>query len=261
MVFSFNSKPKWVLHVGKVTVKRPPLPATNYRPPQPFVAPECSAKLPKIQLPKFSGDPKKWPEWWDAFLAVHENKQISDGNKFRHLKSLLEGQAAAAIAGVQTTGPNYPEAIEILENRFAQKQVIINAHMESLLNIPSIISERDIKSLRKVYDDVESNVRSLKTLGVDFKQYGSLLIPMIVGKIPEEIRLVITKDMGKDNWGLEKVLEILSSEIEARERCGQLNVTRAATVKQNRTSLTTTSALYNNVGKVTCSFCKTLIPL
>ena len=221
--------------------------------PQPFVAPECSAILPKIQLPKFSGDPKKWPEWWDAFLAVHENGQISNGYKFRHLKSLLEGQAAAAIAGIQITGENYPEAIEILENRFAQRQVITNAHMETLLNIPSVISERDIKSLRKLYEDVESNVRSLKPFGVDFNQYGSLLIPMIVGKIPEEMRLVITKDMGKDDWGLEKVLEILSSEIEARE----LNITRAATVKQNRTSsLTTTSALYNDGGKVTCSFCK-----
>ena len=60
---------------------------------------------------------------------MNDNAQISNGNKFRNQKSRLEGQAASAIALIQTTEVNYPKAIEILENRFVQKQVIINVHM------------------------------------------------------------------------------------------------------------------------------------
>eukprot|EP00112_Aurelia_sp_Birch-Aquarium-sp1_P025255 Seg831.10 transcript_id=Seg831.10/GoldUCD/mRNA.D3Y31 product="hypothetical protein" protein_id=Seg831.10/GoldUCD/D3Y31 len=151
------------------------------------------AKLPKLQLPKYLGDPKRWQEWWDFYQVIHENTTLSDVNKFRHLKSLLEGPAAAVIAGIPASNANYLEAIDLLQNRFAQKQIIINAHMEALRNLKQVSSERDVKALRKLYDSIETNVRSLKSLGVDFTQYGVLLIPMLMTKIPEEICLIITR--------------------------------------------------------------------
>ncbi len=147
------------------------------------------AKLPKLNLQKFFGNPKKWQEWWDSYEIIHGNPTLSAVNKFRHLRSLLEGPAAAAIAGIQTTNANYNEAIEILKDRFARKQVIINSHMESLLNLTQVSNEQDIKNLRKLYDNIETHVRSLKSLGIDFIQYGALLVPMIMSKIPNEIRL------------------------------------------------------------------------
>ena len=81
-----------------------------------------------------------------------------------------------------------------------------------------------MKALRKLYDHIEINVRSLKSLGIDFAQYGTLLIPMVMTKIPEEIRLQITKKIGKENWELDQVLANLKIELEAREACGQLHV-------------------------------------
>ena len=153
-----------------------------------------SPKLPALHLPKLNGDPHKWQEWWDYYEVVHCSS-ITPITKFRHLKTLLEGPAAAALTGIQITSANYTEAIDILKQRFAQKQVIVNAHMESLLNLQAVSRERDIKALRKLYDNIESNVRSLKTLGVNFEQYGTLLIPIIMSKLPEETRLVITKEI------------------------------------------------------------------
>ena len=47
-------------------------------------------------------------------------------NKFRHLKTLLEGQALTAIVGIQMIGANYENAIEILRDRFAQRNIIVN---------------------------------------------------------------------------------------------------------------------------------------
>ena len=103
--------------------------------PSPSFASSDMPKLPKLQLPKFSGDPKKWQEWWDSFQVIHENTSLSDVNKFRHLKTLLEGPAATAISGIQPTNANYREAVELLQTRFAQRQLIINEHMEVLLNL------------------------------------------------------------------------------------------------------------------------------
>ena len=159
-----------------------------------YKSPDSTApKIPKLNLPKYSGDPKKFHEWWDQYEVIHNNSTISPVNKFRNLKTLLEGQALTAIAGIQMTGANYKNAIEIIWDRFAQRSIIVNSHMEALLNLQKVFSEEDVKALRKLNDHIKINVRSLKSLGIDFAQYGTLLIPMVMTKIPEEIRLQITK--------------------------------------------------------------------
>ena len=219
---------------------------------------ENAAKLPKLQLPKYQGDPRKWQEFWDAFEVVHKSSSLAPVDKFRHLKSLLEGPAALAISGIQLTGANYKEAIDILTQRFAQKQVIVNAHMEALLNLPRVSSERDIRELRKLFDSLEINIRSLKSLGIDFKQYGTLLVPIIMSKLPDEIRLTITKGANGDTWELEVLLKTLRAELEAREQCGIMKFNNGAnrTKGISNNAAYTTSALFSSERKVTCTFCK-----
>ena len=175
-------------------------------------------------------------------------------NKFRHLKTLLEGKALTAIAGIQMTGANYKNTIEILRDRFAQRNINVNSHMEALLNLQKVFSEKDVKALRKLYDHIKINVRSLKSLGIDFALYETLLIPMVMTKILEEIRLQITKKkIRKENWELDQVLANLKIELEAREACGQLHVDRqsGSHFKSSRSSFSqsTTSALLSSGGK------------
>ena len=71
-------------------------------------------KLPKLQLPKYEGDPKNWQEWWDTFEIMHKSTTLTAVDKFRHLKTLLEGPAAKAIPGTQMTNSNYEEAVDIV---------------------------------------------------------------------------------------------------------------------------------------------------
>ena len=127
-----------------------------------------STYLPKLQLAKYNGDPRKWQEWYDSYeSAIHENEAISPAHKLRHLKTLLEGPAPAAISGLTLTAANYSEAISVLKSRFTQKEAIIDAHMEALLNVPAISSKKDVKGLRRIFDSIETNIRSLKALGID----------------------------------------------------------------------------------------------
>ncbi len=218
-------------------------------------------KLPKLELPKYNGDPRKWNEWWDVYVsAIDSNETLSPVYKLRHLKTLVEGPAAATISGLALTSANYSEAIDFLKARFAQKQVIINAHVEALLKINQAPMIKDIKSLRKLYDEIETNIRSLKSLGVQSEQYGTLLIPVVMSKLPEEIRLAISKSLNKENWELDKILELFSSELEARERCNQTVLGQRPLQNSSRPiSHTTTSALLANGGNassVTCSYCR-----
>ena len=78
------------------------------------------------------------------------------------------------------TGGNYRAAIDILKNRYGNKQAIISAHMDSLINLPTVRSCNETQNLRKLYDLVESNLRSLESLGIDNESYGCLLVPIVL---------------------------------------------------------------------------------
>ena len=85
-------------------------------------------------------------------MAVHDNSAISAVEKFTYLRSLVEGSAPRAISGLQLTSANYSAALEVLRERFAQKQIIINSHIESLIKLKPVNVISDVKGIRAVLD-------------------------------------------------------------------------------------------------------------
>ena len=63
---------------------------------------------------------------------------LSEVNKFNHLKTLVHGAAATTTAGLSLTSASYRVALDLLKGRFANQQVIISAHMKRLLKLPSM---------------------------------------------------------------------------------------------------------------------------
>jgi hypothetical protein len=49
----------------------------------------------------------------------------------------------------------------------------------------------------------------LATLGISADQYGSLLIPVIVSKLPNEIRLQIARNSTQAVWKIYELLDII----------------------------------------------------
>lgn len=146
-------------------------------------------RLPKLTLPRFRGDVTSWNTFWDSFdSAIHSNQSISKIDKFNYLKSLLDGQAARVIQGLNLTTTNYDSAITLLQDRFGKPQQIISAHTDELLKIPSCTNDK-LQTLRMVYDKISVHTRGLSSMGISSKEYGSLLIPVIMSKLPAEIRL------------------------------------------------------------------------
>jgi hypothetical protein len=189
--------------------------------PNPSISPikesgKITAKLPELILKKFAGEPTQWQSFYDGFRsAIHENVSLTSIDKFNCLRSLLEGNALATIAGLPLTASYYDAAIEILMNRFGDKQIIINSQMDSLLNL-SAVNHPDTKRLRILYDSVEKHIRGLEALGVNSEQYENLLVPILMSKIPQEFQLVITRKIGKDSWDLGALLNLFKGELEAR---------------------------------------------
>ena len=95
---------------------------------------EQMAKLPKLELPKFSGDVIEWQSFWDKFTAIVDGSKLPTISKFTYLQSLLEGEAKSAIQGLSTTATNYKIACDILVDRFGHTERIIFTHIQDLLN-------------------------------------------------------------------------------------------------------------------------------
>ena len=107
--------------------------------------------------------------FWDS--SIHTNPILSSVDKFNYL---LESTAAKAIAGLTLTAANYDEAIATLKKRFGNPQLIVNRHMEALLNVTAVSTHHDVKGLRRLHDSVEAHVRGLQALGVPPSSYGGL---------------------------------------------------------------------------------------
>ena len=99
---------------------------------------------------------------------------LSKIEKFNYLRSYLSSTTLTAIDGLEISETNYDTAINILQNRFGQKDIIINDHVNKLLNLSPVYKSSDIFKLKKLYEEIETNTRALSALGLDEKQYGAI---------------------------------------------------------------------------------------
>ena len=175
-------------------------------------------------LPKFNSEITKFKSFWDSFdSAVNKNADLSSVDKFNYLHALLEGQAARAIQGLTLSESNYQAAVEILNECFGKTQQIISAHMDELLKLPTCTWDNP-GQLRIIYDKIKINVRGLESLTVKAEQYGSFLIPVIMSRLPAEVRLHVARVSTKDVWEINELLKVIQAEVEAREMSDSMKI-------------------------------------
>ena len=228
------------------------------RPTAPHSPPIARVKLPKLAIRPFNGDVTTWTTFWDSFeSAINSSTGLTEINKFNYLRSLVEKSAAEAISGLTLTADNYKEAVSILKKRFGNKQQIITKHMDILLSLEPVTSQHNLRGLRHLYDLVESQVRGLKSLGVESSSYGSLLLSVLLQKLPSELRLVLSREVSEADWNLDELLKQLEREIEARERAAMS--TSQTVKKQGRdppASASTAAALLSPSTTPSCCYCQ-----
>ena len=209
-----------------VRIKNSPIFSPPTPPTTPSPAPlststrtQSHAKLPKLNLPEFDGDPLLFQGFWDIFTSsVHNNDTLDDVAKFSHLKGLLAGKAKLVIQSLMLTSENYTEAVALLKKRFGDEQVIIQAHMDALLALTPVF-DLDVIALRTLCDKIEVHIRNLQLYDISSQNYGPVLISIIHSKLPSDVKLEISRKMPDGKWEIDKLLEVLQKEVTARERC------------------------------------------
>lgn len=183
----------------------------------PNVSP-VNANLPKLQINKFYGEQTDFMEFWDKFQAIVDgNSSMPPINKFSYLQSLLGGDALSTIRGLSLTEDNYEIAKSLIRDRYGRKERIIFSHIQRLLNI-EVSNVRVVSKLWTVYNELQSNIRSLDNLGVSGDKYGVVLTPLVLSRLPPEFRMEWARVSENRESDLLWLLDFLRSEITRRER-------------------------------------------
>lgn len=151
------------------------------------ISASVDAKLPKISLPKFSGEYMEWISFQDIYVSlVHCNPSLSKIQKFYYLKGTLSGEAASLIKTISATEANYYSAWSILKTRYHNKRMILDSLAKKLFNIQK--SDGTFQTIKTLLDTTQECVTSLKMLGIDTSTWDPLLIHIIGQKLDLQTR-------------------------------------------------------------------------
>ena len=176
-------------------------------------------KLPKLELKKFSGKIAEWAEFWDGFKsAVHDDPDLAKIDKFKYLRCYLEEPAKSVVTGFSMTEADYDAAVNLLTKRYAKPGVIKRAHMTELINLAPVFSESSVERLRHLRDQIETHFRSLEAQGVEKESYSSVVVPVLMEKIPQSLRNnMIRFGVNHMDWNLDDLLVALEKELDVLE--------------------------------------------
>ena len=89
---------------------------------------------------------------------------------------------------------------------------------------------------------------ALENLGVNYEQFGSLLIPIILENLLNMIKLQISRKLGSGNWNVQDFLACINEEILAKENYEYLK-------RDNFEDPKPTSAFFTGSNVKCCVFC------
>ena len=138
-----------------------------------------NVKVPRL-VGNIDGNILHFMKFWDLFkAAIHSNIKLNNTDKFNYLISYLKDEPLDTIRGLTSSSENYARAVDILHDRYGNKQILISSQMDVLVKLPRVASMSDIPNLRKIFNSLETSVRNLTDLNVEMNSYETLLIGII----------------------------------------------------------------------------------
>ena len=126
-----------------------------------------NAKVPKLVINNFDGNVLHFMSFWDQFkAAIHSNAKSNNIDKFNYLISYLKDESLDTIRGLTLSSQNYTRAVDILHERYGNKQILTSSQMDVLVKLPRVASMSDIPNFRKILNSLQTSVRNLTDLKV-----------------------------------------------------------------------------------------------
>ena len=154
----------------------------------PISSRKSSLKLPKISLLTFSGKYNEWIPFHDLFKStVDSNRSLSNFQKLHYLKNSLKEEPASLLAHLAISNSSYEVATKLLDNRYANKRMIKQTHLEAIFNFKPIKTE-SADQLRKLVATFVENTMALEAMGLNNSSSDFIWLYLIGQKLDSETR-------------------------------------------------------------------------
>lgn len=175
-----------------------------------------NVRLPRLDLPNFSGNALEWQSFWDGFeAAVHDNPAISGVQKLNYLRSLLRGEASQVVAGFALTSDNYEHSLILLKDCYGSPHKLIATHMQAFIDLST--PSNTLSGLQQFHDTIERHICSLSTLGKSIDSYEDILVPIILNKLPPTTWKNMARGYSNNEWSLTDLQQAIKIEVRVFE--------------------------------------------
>ncbi|XP_065084920.1 uncharacterized protein LOC135707118 [Ochlerotatus camptorhynchus] len=171
-------------------------------------------RLPKIDLPKFSGDESRWISFRDNFLSmIHSNEDIPTVNKLQYLLQSLEGEAKKPFESVDIQADNYASTWDALMKRYDNKRFLRKELFRGLFELPPIKRE-SAQELNTLVDEFQRHVKALGKLGEPVKHWNTPLTFILCNKLDAStLRSWEQETRQKDDVSYDELIEFLIQQV------------------------------------------------
>ncbi|KFD45772.1 hypothetical protein M513_13350 [Trichuris suis] len=152
---------------------------------------DLRSRLPKLEIPRFAGDPMEWPMFSSAFHQSVHSVLNSDADRLCILRELLAPQVRKAMAKYLYDPRQYTQALEVLQRRYGDPQRLVRACLKSVAALRPW-HDFDYDRLRAFSDELQSIVSVLSLGGHEVEICSSTNVNTVVKKMPRQLR---------DEWG------------------------------------------------------------
>ncbi|GFW10084.1 uncharacterized protein TNCV_4208471 [Trichonephila clavipes] len=145
----------------------------------------AQTKIPPIILPTFSGKYEQFSNFKSQFDdLITTNEQLTQSQKLYYLNSCLSNE----VKEFASTFDTFSSLYEALESRYDNKRLIVDIHVQQVLNFKKI--EREIpKEIREMIGCIKKNLRALKLLNYEQNNlFNVFLLNIMLKKLDNESR-------------------------------------------------------------------------
>uniref|UniRef100_A0A914HSL2 Peptidase aspartic putative domain-containing protein n=1 Tax=Globodera rostochiensis TaxID=31243 RepID=A0A914HSL2_GLORO len=163
-----------------------------------------------IQVERFSGQKRQWPEFYESFKSAIGSQPISKAEKFNLLRNMLGGEARQLVSGFRLEDQNYDVVLQLLKDTYGAPEEHIRALHFELANLKACKSLRDTQEFLL---QLERLTRELNNAGEDFEGPPTFL--MLEKKLtPAFLRTILNKK-GEDpaQWSTTKFRNVLNEAV------------------------------------------------
>lgn len=205
--------------------------ASSVRQRQNAFASRSAVQLPRISLPKFSGDISDWESFRDQFKAlINDNTDSVNVHRLQYLHSCLKGEAFDIVRNLALVDSNFKIAWDLLIERYADKRRLVHEHIHSLMSLPHMNSE-SANALSALRDKANVAIKALKHLGRAVDKWDDMLVYLLVQKFDKATRKAWELQLGDTSEypTFDNLEKFLASSTRALENILPLNKAKVPT--------------------------------